>query len=259
MADTAKLDTTAIDRLLQADPSEVAATGIAADIRKGIADGFAGLQALLKGKMAEKPAEPSDEDDDGDEPADEPPADGAAAGGDEEPEDKKADAADPEDKKGPGYDDMRLGKDGQLEIDATEYLLGLEAKVDSQARELRSLRKAVRDGRSENIATRQELREAIAALGGVLAPMAKAIQNTHQSMLDIPAAVHDPGRSGRTAAAKVALERAREATPGIDNVVLSKGLRSEIITDAQLQRYRTTGLFTVDETENAAIVTRLLK
>ena len=257
MADSPKID---IDKLLDvADPSQVVQTGILADIRKGIADGFGELSKLLKGKMAEPEPEPDgDEDDDGGDDAPEGKPDGDGADGDAEPE-KKPDHDDPEDDKGPGYEDMRLSADGALQIDATEYLLGLEAKVDAQARDTKALRKAVRESRDENRALRAELREYITALGGVLAPMAKAIQNTQTAMLDIPAAVHDTGRAGRQAVAKQALDAARKIAPGIDVVVLAKGLRAGIITEQQKQRWHRDGVFSTDDATHAEIVDRLQK
>ena len=255
MADSPKID---IDKLLDvADPSQVVQTGILADIRKGIADGFGELSKLLKGKMAEPEPEPDgDEDDDG---GDDAPAEGDPKGeGGAEPE-KDPEHDDPEDKTGPGYEDMRLSADGALQIDATEYLLGLEAKVDAQARDTKALRKAVRESRDENRALRAELREYITALGGVLAPMAKAIQNTQTAMLDIPAAVHDTGRAGRQAVAKQALDAARKIAPGIDVVALAKGLKAGIITEQQKQRWHRDGVFSTDDATHAEIVDRLQK
>ena len=134
-------------------------------LAKGMSDGMGKLLDLLKGRPLPPKAEPDgDEGGEGGEGGEkEPGAEGGEGeggeGGEKEPvvdnEDEDGDGAGK-----PGFEDMRMGKDGADEyVDVTEYVLALEKKIGAQGATIGKLHKAVKEGNAQ-----------IAALTGRMPP-----------------------------------------------------------------------------------------
>ncbi len=215
-------------------------------LAKGMSNGMAALLELVKGKRAELPPEepPADGGED-----DEPPAEGEGEGeGEDEGEDGK-----------PGFEDMRMGEGaGDEYVDATEYVLGLQKQVARQGSEIKALRKAVNAGNGDLRAIRAELGAFVEAYAATTVPMAKGMLSLHESLLELPAAVHNPGYDARRAAVRQAVNNAGGDAPnGIDVVKLTKGLKSRIIDENQSRAFKLTGRFVDNEAENAALVERV--
>ena len=249
-----------------ADADRIAAEGKDRDgalttLAKGMADGLRGLVDLVKGTRGKPHVEP-----DGDEgmggaggepkPEDDKPSDdekpteggeGGEGGEDEDNEDE------PEDGK-PGYEDMRMGgKPGDEYVDATEYILALEKKVGEQGTELKALRKAVAAGNKDVAEVKALLSGFVEIYAATVAPLQKAVLGISESLLDLPAAVHNPGLDARRAAARHAVETAAK----IDVVKLAKGMKARLIDESQASYFKRHGKFDDDEKVNAELVEKV--
>ena len=245
--------------------------GALTELAKGAHAAIIGLVDLLKGRL--KPP-PKDELADDDEPAGGGGEGGGAGGagggegggeGDAEAEaaaaaKKKADE-DGEGGGGPGFQDMRMGRDGTEEfVDATEYITHLEKKIDAQGKDLGKLRKAVERGNATNAVIAERLEAFISVYAQNTVPLHKAMARVQESILDLPAATHTPGADGARLAARHALNAAAEkvaADTGIDKTKLVKAMSKHIIDEDQLRGFKHLGRFSDDETENADLVKRV--
>lgn len=251
-----------------ADADRIAAEGKDRDgalttLAKGMADGLRGLVDLVKGTRAKPPVEPEGDEGQGggeqkpeagsDKPADdEKPTEGGEGGEDEDNEDE------PEDGK-PGYEDMRMGgKPGDEYVDATEYILDLEKKVAEQGGEIKRLRKAVATGNKEIGEVKQLLGSFIESYAATTAPLQKAVLGLHESLLDLPSVVHNPGLDGRRASVRHALDTAsKKNETGIDVVKLAKGMKARIIDETMSTNFKRFGVFTDDEKLNTELVEKV--
>lgn len=243
-----------------ADADAIAAAGKDKDgaitaLAKGVSRGLGELAALLKGGRMR--AEP-----DGDEaagggappakPGADKPVEGGDGGEDEEPEGDEPDGDEPDGDEagggGPGYEDMRMGGEpGEEYVDATEYVLALEKKVDR-------LQKSADRSNRELRELRTTLNGFIGAYASTMGPLAKGVLNLHESLAELPAAVHNPGLDARRAAVRHAIAPT-EAPNGIDVVKLAKGMKNRVITEDQARHFKVHGRFAQDDAEN----TRLLE
>ena len=252
-----------------ADADRIAAEGKDRDgalttLAKGMADGLRGLVDLVKGTRGKPHVEPDGDEGMGgaggepkpedDKPSDdEKPTEGGEGGEDEDP-----DGDEPADGK-PGYEDMRMGgKPGDEYVDATEYILALEKKVGEQGGEIKALRKAVAAGNKDVAEVKALLTGFVESYTATVAPLQKAVLGISESLLDLPAAVHNPGLDARRAAARHAVEAAaKKDETGIDVVKLAKGMKARLIDESQASYFKRHGKFDDDEKVNDELVQKI--
>ena len=236
-------------------------------LAKGMSDGMGKLLDLLKGRPIPPKAEP-DGDEGGEGGEKEPGAEGGegaegkegAEGAEKKPEvDNEDEDGDGEGK--PGFEDMRMGKDGTDEyVDVTEYVLALEKKIAAQGATIGKLHKAVKTGNAQIAALTGRMEAFFEVYAANTLPMQKAMLGLQESLLDIPAATHTPGVDGARAAVRHALQDAAKKAAddtGIDVVKLSKGLKSRVLTEDDLRSFKRTGRFVEDEAVNAELVKKV--
>lgn len=167
----------------------------------------------------------------------------------------------------PGYEDMQLSVQPPAGVD---NVLDVTAFVFKTAAAIESLTKSVKATRAENAELKQMLAKSLKAqetLGELLvkstqatidlvAPLAKGISDTHESLMQIPAAGITPARfPGRAPApADVVLIG---GTKRSEAQALAKGLRTGVIDPAAKVLFEKTRKFAADEAQHQAIRTQL--
>jgi hypothetical protein len=260
---TPTVDPTSADSLLE----EIRTAGEAGDsvtqtLAKGMADGFKSLLELVKAHRTHDPQPTGGED--------------TGHGGDDSTsnvtDDDDPDAGDGEEGTGGGYDDMMMGDkadgfggtvtpEGTLDVtkfvkDTGKTLIGL-AKGRKSDHDL--LKKAVSQ-QSELLKAINKQNELLAAFieGTVTtqAPLAKAVIDLRETVLNVPETVHTPKPRMRAdvPANDAAFIGGNELA---EKRALIKGRRDGIIDAGMRRRFHLERRFVEDETENAAIRAQL--
>lgn len=257
----------------EADAQRIVDAGRADDtafttLAKAVKDGLSGLALLLKGGKA-KPADDDDPDagagggDGGGEgggAGDDPPAAAAKPKeGDEPNPDDDPDGGGGGTTDGPGYEDMRMGGGaGDEYIDATAVVIKLEKEVGELKTANVRLQKSADESNSQLKELRERFDHFLDVYGAVTAPLTKAVLGLHESLRDIPAAVHNPGLDTRRAAVRHAVDVASERTEtGITVVQLTKAMKQRICSEDDVRYFKKFGKFTEDEAANTDIVTKV--
>tara|TARA_R110000824_G_scaffold54028_2_gene149070 strand:- start:24194 stop:25003 length:810 start_codon:yes stop_codon:yes gene_type:complete len=249
--------------IAQAGSDEESVTRILA---KGMADAIGSLTSLLKGKDTIDPEAMGGED----------------AGDGEEDEtsnvtdDEDEDAGDGEDGAG-GYQDMMMGRadygdgfggDGDT-FDVTEHVLQTGNTIIGLAKGRKAdnalLRKAMRQQSATHSLLKginSKLDLFINAQIKVQVPLAKAVVDMHEALLDAPEAVSRVRAGGGGNRPRIPAKVANAAFIGGDErtqkIALLKARRNGIIDEGQKRMFWLENRFAVDETENASIRQRVV-
>lgn len=234
-----------------ADADAIAADGKDRDnaltvMAKGMADGIRALAgaavALSKGKGDDKAAGAKVDDGDEDE------ADDKGKGDGDEDDASDGDGDEPEDKAGPGFEDMGKGREGEdVMVDVTANVLAIEADMAALRKENKGLRKMLKAQDAKIDGVTDQLNRLAGGLAATLAPMNKALVRVSDQLLDLPAAVHDPGLARRRHAVRAVAEGTGDGSVLLDKVKLAKALQARVIDEDQLGLYRRTGKFSGDQ------------